>query len=475
MATRRVGQFLGQHVRQMSYVNRIIKDVKARDPTKWTDYGDGLYNANRPPKHADIVVIGGGAMGSSTAYFLRRQAEAGVSVLVVERDPAYTRASSVLSCGGIRQQFSVPENILMSMYSAHFLRNLKQNLCVDDADPPDIQFNPQGYLCLASEKGADIMRDNYKTQCELGAKIELLTAKKLQERFPWMNTEDVELGAYGLENEGWFDPYLLTKAFKHKAESLGARYCHGEVVGFECSQTSPGLSAAELSAGEGKRIKSVKVRMPNSPEIIDVDCAMAVICAGAWSGQLASMLDIGRGTQKQLLDVPLPVEPRKRYVYVCHCPSGPGLDAPMVINQEGSYFRREGLGGNYIMGSGPRTDEEEPKTTDMNVDYDFFDEVVWPSISKTVPAFECLKLKSAWAGFYDYNTVDQNAIIGFHPAYPNLLMATGFSGHGIQQSPAVGQAISDLVFEGKFVEIDLTRMGFDRLVKRMPIREQCII
>ncbi|XP_030853738.1 FAD-dependent oxidoreductase domain-containing protein 1 [Strongylocentrotus purpuratus] len=459
-----------QPVRRASFMDKMSKDVRSKNPLKWTDYGDGL-NASRPPKHADIVVIGGGVMGSSVAYFLRRQAQAGVSVCVVERDMSYTRASSALAVGGIRQQFSVPENIYMSLYSAHFLRNIKQYLCVDDRDPPDIQFNHQGYLTLASPDNAHILEENFKLQTELGAKLELLSSTGLKERFPWINNEGVEVGAYGLENEGWFDPYLLTRSFQQKAESLGAQYCRGEVIGFECNQVDKGMGVPGYYQGQGKRIKSVKVRMPNSPEVIDVNCAMAVVCAGSWSGEITSMLGIGQGSAEDLLDVPLPVEPRKRYVYVTHCPDGPGLDFPMIINLDGVYARREGLGGNYVMGSCPFPDQTEPDCDNLNVDYEFFEENIWPSLANRVPAFENLKLKSAWAGFYDYNTIDQNAIIGHHPAYPNLLLATGFSGHGIQQSPAVGQAISDLIFEGKFVEIDLARMGFERFISKRLVKE----
>nr|XP_054755475.1 FAD-dependent oxidoreductase domain-containing protein 1-like [Lytechinus pictus] len=469
---RRLPVLFRQPFRRASFVDRATKDAKSRNPLKWTDYGDSLKIA-RPPRHADIVVIGGGVMGSSVAYFLRRQAQAGVSVCVIERDMSYTRASSSLAVGGIRQQFSVPENVYMSLYSAHFLRNIKQNLCVDDRDPPDIQFNHQGYLTLSSQANAHILEQNYKLQTELGAKVELMSSMRLKERFPWLNTDEVEVGTYGLENEGWFDPYLLTRSFKQKAESLGAQYCLGEVVGFECSKLDKQLSVPEFYVGQGKRIKAVKVRMPNSPEVIDVQCAFAVVCAGSWSGEVTTTLGIGQGTAEELMDVPLPVEPRKRYVYVAHCPDGPGLDCPMIVNVDGVYTRREGLGGNYLMGSCP-PEEAEPDCENLNVDYDFFEEKVWPSMANRVPAFENLKLKSAWAGFYDYNTIDQNAIIGTHPAFPNLLLATGFSGHGIQQSPAVGQAISDLIFEGKFVEIDLNRMGFERFLNKQHVRESNI-
>eukprot|EP00061_Rhincodon_typus_P016012 g44003.t1 len=221
--------------------------------------------------------------------------------------------------------------------------------------------------------------------------------------------------------------------------------------------------------------------MPNSIEYQPVECAIVVNEAGAWSGKVAEMAGIGNGPEGTLEGIKLPVEPRKRYVYVFHCPNGPGLECPLIVDHKGAYCRREGFGGNYLGGLSP-TEEDEPDTSDLEVDYEYFQDSVWPTLAQRVPAFvslksfdpimgSCavtqlgLKLKSAWAGYYDYNTFDQNAIIGTHPLVTNMYFATGFSGHGLQHSPAVGRSIAELILDGKFKTLDLSAFDFIRFFR----------
>ncbi|XP_059207343.1 FAD-dependent oxidoreductase domain-containing protein 1 [Centropristis striata] len=426
-------------------------------------------NQNLPPERADIVIVGGGVMGWSIAYSLKVKEAVpdGVKVVVVERDPTYSRASTVLSAGGIRQQFSLPENIHLSLASADFMRNINFHLDVLNEDPVDIQFNHSGYLFLASEALAHIMEENYKTQRRLGAKVSLLSPTKLKETFPWINTDGVALASYGLENEGWFDPWTLLNAFRRKAMSLGVIQCYGEVTEFKSE-----LNTKMSKSGENvdfRRIQSVKVQMPNSLEYQPVECGIVVNAAGAFSAKLAEMLGVGPKA-----GFPVPVEPRKRYVYVFHCPDGPGLDTPFVIDHSGVYFRREGLGGNYITGASPE-EAEEPDTSNLEVDHKFFEDKIWPNLASRVPAFEKLKVTSSWAGFYDYNTFDQNGIIGLHPLISNMYFATGFSGHGLQHSPAVGRAVAELILDGEFKAVDLSNFGFKRIIIQEPKLEKNIV
>lgn len=167
---------------------------------------------------------------------------------------------------------------------------------------------------------------------------------------------------------------------------------------------------------------------------------------------------------------------RKRYVYVFQCQgqNEPGLNTPLTIDPTNTYFRRDGLGGNFICGRSP-SPEKEPCVDNLDVDYDYFDTDIWPVLAKRVPAFECIKVSNAWSGFYEYNTFDENGIVGSHPYYHNLYIATGFSGHGIQQAPAVGRAISELIMDGRFRTIDLTRLSFDRIIVDQPMFEVNII
>lgn len=186
------------------------------------------------------------------------------------------------------------------------------------------------------------------------------------------------------------------------------------------------------------------------------------------------MAGIGKG--EGLLSIPLPVEPRKRYVYVINSQgyNAPGLCTPLTIDPDGTYFRRDGLGGNYLCGRSPATDQE-PTVDNLDVDHEYFETDVWPTIAKRCTAFESAKVVNSWAGFYEYNMFDENGIIGFHPYYSNMVIATGFSGHGIQQTPAVGRAITELITDGRFRTIDLTRLSFDRIIVDRPMLESNIV
>ncbi|XP_026228352.1 FAD-dependent oxidoreductase domain-containing protein 1 [Anabas testudineus] len=447
---------------------------KAADALPGSSWTPLEINPNLPPERADVVIVGGGVMGWSVAYWLkqRERVREGVKVVVVEKDLTYSQASTVLSAGGIRQQFSLPENIHLSLSSAEFMRNINEHLGVLNEDPVDLQFNHSGYLFLASEDVAHIMEENYNTQRYAGAKVSLLSPAQLKEKYPCVNTDGVALASYGLENEGWFDPWTLLNAFRRKAMSMGVIQCCGEVTDFKYTVNK--VPTADGDHLDCRRIKSVKVQMPNSREYQPVECAVVVNAAGAFSAKLTEKLGIGSGPKGSIAEFPLPVEPRKRYVYVVHCPDGPGLDCPFLIDYSGVYLRREGLGGNYITGASPE-EAEEPDTSNLEVDHQFFEDKVWPRLAHRVPVFEKLKLTSAWAGFYDYNSLDQNGIIGVHPLISNMYFATGFSGHGLQQSPAVGRAVAELILDGDFKTLNLHGLGFRRILAQEPMLERNIV
>jgi len=417
------------------------------------------------PREIDILIVGGGAIGSSIAYWLRHWTSKTSKVMVVERDPVYTRASTMLSAGGIRHQFSVPENVQLSMFGSEWLRDIKEHLSVLHESPPDIQFNHQGYLFLAPPRGAAELNENVQMQTKLGAKVELYSKSQLAEKFPWMNLDGIECGSYGLEGEGWFDPWSFVRALKQKNLSLGVEYVHGEVqeLLFEsCSHLGHEKidGAMILAAKDGREYET--------------KAAIIVNAAGPWAADLAEMAGIGVAETSDLY-LPLPVEPRKRFVYVTHCPDGPMLDCPFVVDPSGVYVRREGFGGHYICGASPPSVEEEPDVANFDVDYDFYNEFIWPQLANRIPAFNNSKLKSAWAGYYDYNPFDQNLIIGKHPYHHNFIFANGLSGHGLQHSIGVGRAVSELILDGAYQTIDLSRFSFERFIKDLPIEEGNIV
>ena len=386
----------------------------------------------------DVVIVGGGVIGSSIAYALTAEAGLRGSVLVVERDPTYRCASSALSASGIRQQFSAPVNIRISQYGIEFLRRADELLACGD-ERPAIVVNEAGYLVLAAPRGLEALRHNHALQSRLGAHIALLSPRELQSRFPWLAVDDLGGGCLGLEGEGWLDGYLLLQAFRNKARSAGVEYLQDEVVGMRSS------------AG---RINTLQLRGGAS-----VAAGLVINAAGPYARLVA-----------QMAGVSLPVEARKRNVFVVSCPDTlPGC--PLVCDTSGAWFRPEGA--QFICGCAPDA-AGDCEDFGLQPDHDRFEQSVWPALATRVPAFGALRVTGAWAGHYEYNTFDQNGIVGFHPEVRNFVLANGFNGHGLQQSPAVGRAVAELVAYGEYRTLDLAELGYERIAAARPVREMGI-
>src|ERR1043165_2727492 len=374
----------------------------------------------------DVVIVGGAAVGSSVAYFLTHDLGFGGSVAVIERDPTYARAATTLSAASIRQQFSTPENIRMSRFGIAFFRTLKDRFGAD----ADIGLRERGYLLLAGAAGAQTLAANHAVQSAEGADIVLMDAPSLAAKFPWINTSDLRLGAFGRSGEGWFDAHSLLTLLRNAARQKGARYIHGEVTGI--GRAGGRISGVTLT--DGTRIS----------------CDTLVNAAGPQAGDVAALAGIA-----------LPVEPRKRCVFVITCRATlPGM--PLIVDPSGVWIRPEGEV--YICGVSP-PEETDTRARDFEVDHALFEDVVWPALAHRIPAMEALKVQRAWAGHYDYNTLDQNAVIGRHPEIENFIFANGFSGHGLQQSPATGRAVAELITHQKFVSLDLSLFGYERIVQ----------
>jgi len=381
----------------------------------------------------DVVIVGGAAIGSATAYFLTHDLGFDGSVAVIERDPTYAHAATTLSAASIRQQFSTPENIRMSAFGIAFFRDLKARFGAE----ADIGFRERGYLLLASETGEETLLANHEVQKAEGADIVLMDREALANNFRWLKTSDLRLGAFGRSGEGWFDAHSLLTLLRGAARK-SATYIHGEVTGI---------------MRDGARISGVTLADGR-----EIGCGTLVNAAGPQAGDVAA-----------LAGVKLPVEPRKRCVFVVACRAGlPGM--PLMVDPTGVWVRPEGEV--YICGVSP---PEDACAADFEVDYALFEEVVWPMLAHRVPAMEELKLQRAWAGHYDYNTLDQNAVIGAHPEIPNFIFANGFSGHGLQQSPAAGRAVAELITHGKFVSLDLALFGYERVTAGRPVKELNVI
>ncbi len=378
---------------------------------------------------SDVIVIGGGVMGSSVAYHLKSDPAFTGTVTVIERDPTYARASSALSASSIRQQFSTPLNIHLSRYGIGFLRRAGELLGVE------LGLREPGYLFLASPAGEPVLRANHAIQKGEDCAVELLDPAALVGRFPWISTEGVTLASHGTANEGWFDGPALMQGFRRKARDLGAAYVADEVVG---------VSDRVVTLRKGGQLEAKAI----------------VLAAGAWSGEVAACAGIV-----------LPVEPRRRSVFVFDVREPPGI-TPLTIDPSGTWFRPEGRF--YIGGTTPAAGNDPPGAP-LEVQHQEWDEIVWPTLAARVPAFEAAKVVNAWAGYYEYNTFDQNGIVGRHPEIESLIFATGFSGHGIQQSPAVGRAVAELIMHGSYRTLDLSPFGYERISAGRPIRELNVV
>lgn len=389
---------------------------------------------------ADVVIIGAGAIGSAIAWFLSGRPDFNGRIVLIERDATYAQASSALSASCIRHQFSNAINVQMSMFGTQFVKTFREQLG-GHPDVPEIALQEIGYLFLADDATAQVLIDNQQTQAACGARTELLEPAEIAARFPFYNLDDVELGSFNGTGEGWFDGYGMMQALKAAARRNGVAELRDTVVGLECSGSA--VTAVRLASGD------------------TIGCGVIVNAAGPRAAELARMAGVS-----------LPVEPRKRSLFVFSCPQDLGQPMPLTIDLSGVHCRSEGR--MYLAGAVP-TNDRAVAFDDFDVAHNEFDEIIWPALAHRVPAFEAIRVERAWAGHYEYSTLDQNAVIGPHPEIDNLIFANGFSGHGLQHAPAVGRGISELIATGRFQTLDLSPFHFNRIVKNRPFKERAII
>ncbi len=362
-------------------------------------------------------------------------------IVVVERDPSYRACATTRSVGGLRQQFSTPECIAMSQVTLELVRRLAR----EHGAGGDLGFREQGYLLLASRQGAATLEQNAIVQRAMGADIAGLIPAELSQRFTWIDTGGLALGNLGQSGEGWLDPALLLQLLKSAAQAGGATFLDDTVVGLD--RVGDRITAVHLASGQRLTVGHV------------------VNAGGPEAGAVARMAGID-----------LPVEPRKRFVFVFDCREATAdlHAAPLTVDPSGVWFRPEGR--QFICGMSPATDADEPAPGDLDdIDHGLFEARIWPLLAQRVPAFAAIKLTGAWAGHYDTNTFDQNAVIGPHDVVANLHFCCGFSGHGLQHAVAAGRAVAEYIVHGRCVTLDLTRLCYDRLTRRTPLIERTVI
>ena len=390
----------------------------------------------------DVVIVGGAMMGSSTAWFLSDNPDFNGSVLVVERDPSYEWCSTAHTNSCMRQQFSTELNIRISQFAADFVTNARARMGDDDRIP-DMPIHSYGYMYLAdTEAFADTLRTNQKIQAAAGAATQLMTADEIKAAYPFYTVDDIVLGSINTVNEGYFDGATLFDWWKRQARERGVEYIANEVVAMD--RGAAGIASVTLKTGEV------------------VGCGKVVNASGPRAAVTARMAG-----------VELPVEPRKRFTWIFKAETPLDRPLPLTIDPSGVHVRENG-GGTYLAGGHP---EYDPTVAfdDFSMDQAFWETHVWPMLATRIPAFEAIKVQSEWAGHYAYNTLDHNAILGPHPEIGNFIFLNGFSGHGLQQSPAMGRATAEFITYGAYRTLDMTPFNFERIVRDALIHETAVI
>jgi len=391
----------------------------------------------------DVIIVGGAMYGSSVAWWLSRNPDFDGSILVVERDPTYefTSTSHTNSC--IRQQFSAEINIRISQFGVEFLKNFREYMGGDER-VPEIVLQSYGYMYLAGDEGfARTLAATQKIQQGLGAGTRHMTATDIKQEYPFYNMDDIVAGNHNPIDEGYFDGATIFDWWKRKARENGAEYCTNEVVSMALDGDGRRVEAVTLSTGE------------------HVSCGKVVNCSGPRAVVTSRMAGIE-----------IPVEPRKRYTFIFDAESPLDQDLPLTIDPSGVHMRTD---GQYYLAGCPPNEDPAVDYDDFEQDHSIWEEKVWPVIAHRVPQFEAIKLINSWAGHYAFNTLDQNAIIGPHTKVGNFVFANGFSGHGFQQSPAMGRGISEWITYGEYRSLDLSPFGFERIENNQPFTEKAVI
>ena len=388
----------------------------------------------------DVVIIGGAMMGSAAAWFLSHHPQFDGRILVVERDPSYSFCSTSHTHSCVRQQFANALNIKISQFAVEMVRNFKHHM--NDPAAPDITLDSFGYLYLAkSDRFAEQLRRQQQVQASLGADTQIMTTDQIARLYPCYNLEDIIIGSHNRRDEGYFDGAGIFNWWRRAARQKGVIYRHDQVVGL--GHAGGRVTVVQLASGN--------VVVPG----------VVINAAGPRASEVAAMAGFD-----------LPVEPRRRFSFVFSTKTPIPQALPLTIDPTGVHFLR--YSAYYLAGCAPDHDVAvAPDNFEM--DLKIWQDKVWPALAHRVPAFEAVKLEREWVGHYAYNALDTNAVIGPHPDMPNFYFMNGFSGHGLQQSPAMGRGIAEHIVSGTYQTLDLSAFGFERILNKTPLPETAII
>ena len=391
----------------------------------------------------DVVIIGGAMLGSAVAWFLTDNPDFDGTILVVERDPTYAQAATSLTNSCIRQQFSAAINVQISQFGADFVNNFPRYMG-NDPRVPQPRLHNFGYLYLADTPAfAAALRDAQAVQAACGAGTRHMTRDEIAAAYPFYQLDDIIAGNHNRVDEGYFDGNTLFDWWKRIAKERGVGYLTNEVIAITRNPSGDRVQSVTLATGEM------------------IACGHVVNAAGTRGAQVAAMAGIA-----------IPVEPRKRFTFIFEAAQRLDRDLPLTIDPSGVHVRTD---GQYYMAGCPPEDDHAVDQDDFTEDHRIWEDHVWPVIATRIPQFEAVKLRNSWAGHYDYNTLDQNAIAGPHTELGNFIFVNGFSGHGFQQSPAMGRGMAEWITYGAYRTLDLTPFSYARIEKGEAFTEKAVI
>ena len=398
---------------------------------------------NAKHKNYDVLIVGGAIYGSAIAWWLTQMKGFEGRILVVERDPTYEFASTSHTNSCIRQQFSNRTNIQISQFGAEFIKNFRRFMG-DDPEVPHLVLQSYGYMYLAdTPEFAATLKESQAIQIAEGAHTRHMNREEIAAEYPFYQLDDIIAANHNMVDEGYFDGGTMFDWFKRMARRNGVEYIHDEVVDMTLNAAGSGVDAVTLKSGD------------------TIGCGTVVNGSGPRAVATAQMAGID-----------LSVRPRKRYTFIFDAAHPLDRDLPLTIDPSGVHMRSE---GKYYLAGCPPDEDPDVAFDDFGFDHSIWQDKVWPIIATRVPAFEQVKVINEWVGHYAFNTFDQNAVVGRHDKVENFIFANGFSGHGLQQSPAMGRGVAELIAYGEYRSLDLTPFSYERLITQEKFMEKAVI
>jgi FAD-dependent oxidoreductase domain-containing protein 1 len=391
----------------------------------------------------EVLIVGGGIMGSFTAYQLRRLGFGG-RVRVLERDLEHLQASTYLATGGVRQQFGTEVNIRLARYSIDFYERFAAEMAVPGQPAPDIRLLQRGYLFLGDRTAWPALLERVALQRRLGVEVDVLSPLEAARLLPGLRTDDLEGAVFG-RRDGYLVPKLVLRALVAKVRALDVEYVEDEVVGV----------LTEPDAGHPAGRRAVGVRGARSGPL---HASAVVIAAGAWTGRICELAGL----------TPL-VFPVRRQVMICRPARTIDLPVPMTIDPTGLHWREDD-GRILLIQSFP----DDPAAFDFTFDPSRFRGMARVAAARW-PLLAGLMLEGGRAGLYEVNPFDHNGLIGPHPDLGGLYLIAGFSGHGVMQAPAAGLALAEILLTGRATAVPVDELTPARIATNRPVREEAVI